>query len=123
MTAPSIVISQQTHARAARKPGVGRPLGYHRAWDLPRILAVWPQELADLTLAGRERMLTRLKQALRAERQRGIAGHWTYDVSRHAQLITAFKSEAREVAEQRKPGVRQESLAEPARPTRPHCGT
>ena len=123
MTAPPIVISQGTHTRAARKPGVGRPQRYDRAWDLPRLLAVWPQELADMTLAGRERMLARLKQALRAERQRGVAGHWTYDVSRHAQLITAFKSEAREVAEHRKTGHQQESLEESTRPTPRHCGT
>ncbi len=104
MNAPKIVISQRTWMRGARKNGVGRPSRYDRAWDLPRLLAVWPRDLEDLSIPGRERMLARLKQALRAERQRGVAGHWTYDVSRHAQLIAAFRVEAAELAAQRMAG-------------------
>ena len=101
MNAPSIVISHWTNMRAVHKPGVGRPPRYDRAWDLPRLPAIWPRDLEDLTIAGRERMLARLKQALRAERLRGVAGHWTYDVCRHAQLIVAVRAEARELADQR----------------------
>jgi hypothetical protein len=30
---------------------------------------------------------------LRVERQRGIAGHWTYDLARHARLLRAYRAE------------------------------
>lgn len=92
--------------RGLRKSGIGRTERYDRSFDLPRLVAVWPQELADDSVAGRARMLARLEQALRAERQRGAAGHWTYDVSRHAQLILARWAEARELAEARRRGRR-----------------
>ena len=52
--------------------------GYVRARDLPRLLPLWPHELTATTNADRARLLARLRRALRAERQRGIAGHWTY---------------------------------------------
>ncbi|PPD27253.1 MAG: hypothetical protein CTY20_13140 [Hyphomicrobium sp.] len=43
--------------------------------------------------SGPQQFLGRLRRALRAERQRGIAGHWTYDLSRHAQLRDALDCE------------------------------
>jgi hypothetical protein len=36
-----------------------------------------------------------LRRALRAERQRGIGGHWSYDLARHAQLLHAYRAEAK----------------------------
>lgn len=88
--------------RALRRAGVGRPPRYDRDWDLPRLLAVWPQEIADLSIEGRALILGRLEQALRAERQRGVAGHWSYDVARHAQLIVARRAEAGALAAARR---------------------
>jgi hypothetical protein len=38
-------------------------------------------------------MCSLLMSALRRERQRGIAGHWTYDVSRHAALSKMLRRE------------------------------
>ena len=67
--------------------------GYVRARDLPRLLPLWPHELAATTNADRARLLARLRRALRAERQRGLAGHWTYDLARHAQLLRAYRAE------------------------------
>ena len=49
---------------------------YLRARDLPKLLALWPHELADQSLEGRNLILKKLRRALRAERRRGLAGHW-----------------------------------------------
>src|SRR5262245_37367739 len=68
--------------------------GYVRARDLPRLLPLWPHELITTTKAEHARLLARLRRALRAERQRGLAGHWTYDLARHAQLVRAYRAEA-----------------------------
>jgi hypothetical protein len=64
-----------------------------RQRDLVRLLPLWPHEVADETPEGRRRIVALLRRALRAERQRGLAGHWTYDLSRHAQLLAAYRSE------------------------------
>jgi hypothetical protein len=34
-----------------------------------------------------------LRRALRAERRRGIAGHWTYDLARHVELLRVYRLE------------------------------
>lgn len=64
-----------------------------RTADLIRLLPLWPQEAADRSPAGRRRILELLRRALRAERRRGQAGHWTYDLSRHAQLLALYRTE------------------------------
>lgn len=66
---------------------------YVRARDLPRLIALWPHELADESLAGRRRILAKLRRALRAERRRGLAAHWSYDLNRHLGLLSAYKGE------------------------------
>jgi hypothetical protein len=38
-------------------------------------------------------VLYRLARALRGERARGRAGHWTYDLDRHFGLIEAYRAE------------------------------
>ena len=43
--------------------------------------------------ATRRAILTRLARALRAERNRGRAGHWTYDLNRHIALKQAYAAE------------------------------
>ena len=62
---------------------------------LPRLIAAWPDEIAELAGSGRERLLAKLRKALRAERQRGLAGHWTYDLARHAELLAVYRLLAR----------------------------
>lgn len=66
---------------------------YERRRDLPRILPVWPHEIEDLSVAAHRALVNRLQRALRAERQRGIAGCWTYDLARHANLARALRTE------------------------------
>jgi hypothetical protein len=66
---------------------------YDRCVELPRILPLWPHELADESLEGRRNIVCKLRRALRAERRRGIAGHWTYDLARHAELVRIYRLE------------------------------
>jgi len=57
------------------------------------LLPLWPHEAADMSPAGRAHILAKLERALRAERRRGIAGHWTYNLARHVQLLRVYRSE------------------------------
>ena len=68
---------------------------YDRRRHLPRILPVGPAEVADVSPSGIRSILARLARALRAERSRGRAGHWTYDLNRHIALAQAYESERR----------------------------
>jgi hypothetical protein len=70
-----------------------RQAAYQRRRDLPRLLPLWPHEIEPATLADHARLLARMRRALRLERQRGIAGHWTYDLARHAALLRAYRAE------------------------------
>lgn len=66
---------------------------YDRVRDLPALLALWPSELKDFTRPGSRRIIARLQRALRAERARGVSGHWAYDLQRHIALVRAYKAE------------------------------
>jgi hypothetical protein len=79
---------------------------YDRRAELPRVLPLWPHELDDETREGRRCILGRLRRALRAERQRGLAGHWTDDLARHAELARVYRLElaaSRGLERERKP--------------------
>lgn len=45
------------------------------------------------TPKGRRALLKHMRNALRAERQRGLAGHWSYDANQHRALIAAYRAE------------------------------
>ena len=83
--------------RAAAERGLAattRATGdYDRRLALPRLIGLDPRELAEDGPALRRRIVTRLAQALRAERRRGRAGHWTYDLNRHIALLQALQAE------------------------------
>ncbi len=64
------------------------------ARDLGRLVPLWPSEIEDRSPAGRQRLLAALRKALRSERQRGLSGHWTYDLARHRNLLEAYRAEA-----------------------------
>jgi hypothetical protein len=80
--------------RALRPP---RP-EYDRPTALAKVLALWPHEIEDESREGRVHIIARLRRALRAERQRGLAGHWTYDLARHAELLRVYKQELQALA-------------------------
>ncbi len=71
---------------------------YDRARHLPRVLPVGPDEIADISDAARRAIVRRLARALRAERNRGRSGHWTYDLNRHVALYQAYMAEREELA-------------------------
>lgn len=77
---------QRSRIRAVRlliEEGAGR---YDRRRHAERLLGA-----DDAT--PRQTAIARLRRALRAERQRGRAGHWAYDLNRHIGLLQALKSE------------------------------
>ena len=79
----------QNHAPENHAPD-DRPA---RLEELTRLLPLWPHELADTSLTGRQRLVMVLERALRAERRRGQDGHWAYDLARHASLCRIWKCE------------------------------
>lgn len=82
------------HTAASRFANAQRALDpEQRCRELSRLLPLWPLELADVSLAGRRRIVALMERALRAERTRGHAGHWAYDLARHAALHRAWISE------------------------------
>ncbi|WP_245479668.1 DUF6477 family protein [Hansschlegelia zhihuaiae] len=68
---------------------------YDRRRALPRLIAIDPRELEPGDVALDRVIEARLKRALRAERRRGRAGHWTYDLNRHIALLQALAGESR----------------------------
>ncbi len=78
---------------------------YDRNLHLARLLPLMPKDLADNSVAGQRRIVARLARALRAERNRGRAGHWTYDLNRHIALTQAYAAE-RQALERRNPTLR-----------------
>lgn len=72
---------------------IERNAAYDRVRDLPRLLPLWPPDLADTTPAGLARLVARLIAALRRERQRGLGRHWSYDLARHRALAIALREE------------------------------
>jgi hypothetical protein len=75
---------------------------YDRETHLPRLIPLEPKELADGRIEARRRLLARLARALRAERNRGRAGHWTYDLNRHIGLKQAYSAERQALAAMRR---------------------
>jgi hypothetical protein len=73
---------------------------YTRARDLPKLIALWPHELADDSPEGCRRILLKLRRALRAERRRALSGHWSYDLNRHLGLLSGYKGEVRRLGRQ-----------------------
>jgi hypothetical protein len=81
----------------ARKGEVCRPCKaeekYKRKRDLLCLIGLWPHEIDDISAAGTQRIIAKLRSALRAGRIRGLAGHWSYDLDRHLGLVKACKNE------------------------------
>ena len=87
--------------------------------EIGRLLPLWPCELADMTPAGGTRIVAILERALRAERRRGLAGHWTYNLARHAQLLRAYQIEKAAARHHEHAARRQLAREAPERPARP----
>ncbi|WP_281170317.1 DUF6477 family protein [Pleomorphomonas koreensis] len=70
-------------------------LRYRRQEMLPRLLPVDPADIADDSEECTRKLCLRLLSALRRERGRGRAGHWSYDLNRHIGLLQAYRAERR----------------------------
>ncbi|MCB1504667.1 MAG: hypothetical protein KDJ47_06780 [Hyphomicrobiaceae bacterium] len=79
----------------------GNATRYNRKIDLPRLISIWPEELRPGSENLQKDIVRRLRAALRAERRRGLAGHWSYDLARHSQLLTAYREEQKRLAAHR----------------------
>jgi hypothetical protein len=77
----------------------GKDAGWDRRLYLPRVLPIAPEEIDDPTREAAQRIVRKLAAALRSERSRGRAGHWTYDLNRHVALIRAWKAERRRLVQ------------------------
>ena len=71
---------------------------YERGRMLPRLLPVAPADIIGGEPETTRRILLKLARALRVERARGRAGHWTYDLNRHIGLMQAMKAEQERLA-------------------------
>lgn len=61
--------------------------------SLPWLMGAAPPELTDRSYYGRAALIAKLAHFLAAERRRGLAGHWTYEVARHRTLLAIYKRE------------------------------
>ncbi|MGD9783874.1 MAG: hypothetical protein AB7E80_09945 [Hyphomicrobiaceae bacterium] len=101
---------------STREPG-GSPLhratrSYVRKRDLPPLLPLFAEVTEATNVVAQARLVGRLQRSLRAERRLGLAGHWTYDLARHAALLRAYRAERATLARQTFGGC--EVLAPPA---------
>ena len=89
----SVAHSLTQFQKILREGSAAAGAGYDRASDLPRLLPLWPHELETRSESDHARLLAMMRRALRRERQLGLAGHWAYDLARHAQLLRAYRAE------------------------------
>lgn len=78
----------------AFRRGIARGAGrFDPARHLPRLLAEedWARLWGAASPEGA--VLARLDAALRVERRKARAGHWSYDLNRHIGLLQAMKAE------------------------------
>lgn len=76
---------------------------------LRRLIPIGPDEMAGGPATTRA-ILLRLARALRGERSRGRAGHWTYDLNRHIGLAQAWRAEKRRLQQECDAGLKQSPL-------------
>jgi len=84
--------SQSWRSSSAICPDKARR-SFDRDVELPGLIGVWPSELRTESLGATARIVALLRRAIRSERQRGRAGHWTYDLNRHLALAEALRAE------------------------------
>ena len=60
---------------------------------LSRLIPVGPDEIVGAGPQATRKIVLMLARALRGERTRGRAGHWTYDLNRHLGLAQALRAE------------------------------
>lgn len=66
---------------------------YDRDKHLQQLLPISASQISDKSNEAGKWIATRLAHALRAERNRGSAGHWAYSLNRHLALLQAYRGE------------------------------
>jgi len=79
-----------------------------RTRQLARLVPLWPSEIESRDLAAAERVVAALERALRGERRRGRAGHWSYDINRHMALAKALQAERARLTDLRRNDTTQD---------------
>ncbi len=82
--------------RAKAREALGAALegcaaAYDRGTALRRFHRLSEETIRAETPEAAQRVLGEIERALR--RERGRAGHWTYDLNRHISLVVAFRAE------------------------------
>lgn len=57
------------------------------AQDICRTLHQWPSEIDIDSKQGLKSIEVQIRRALREQRRRALAGHWSYDLACHARLL------------------------------------
>ena len=96
--------SSDSRLRAAARTAVakrsqGSAKAYVRNNIIPRLLPLAGADLSGPEPATTRVIVAKLAGALRSERARGRAGHWTYDLNRHIALNQAHAAERAHLAE------------------------
>ncbi len=71
---------------------------YDRARDLPRLMPVWAETLADQSEAGCRTLIARIDACANRMRLAGLAGDWAYSLPQHRQLMLALDHERANLA-------------------------
>lgn len=69
-----------------------------RSKELAALLGIREAQARDGSLAGRLKVIAKLKSARRVEIARGRSGSWLYDVNRHLNLCAALRQEYNSLA-------------------------
>jgi hypothetical protein len=83
---------------------------YRRETHLPRLLPIACSELTNKSDNSTQKLCLRLATALRQERVRGRAGHWSYDVNRHLALLEAYRAERAQLTAERIEAARRSAV-------------
>lgn len=95
---PVTVLAERME-RVSPRPGRDRVRDLDRATKEGGILS-WigtRERLISTDAADRRVLILHLEKICRAERQRGLIGHWTYDLSRHDQIRKLLAVETAEL--------------------------
>lgn len=95
---PVTVLAERME-RVSPRPGRDRVRDLDRATKEGGIFS-WigtRERLISTSVADRRVLILHLEKICRAERQRGLIGHWTYDLSRHTQINALLAVETAEL--------------------------
>lgn len=91
--AVAVVLMRRRVRRSLASAIAAGAAAYDRDRHLARLIPVTPEMIADAGPETRHAILVKLQRALRAERNRGKSGHWSYDLNRHIALKQAYDAE------------------------------